>query len=362
VIIFRYLGKEVYVSLLATTIIMLVIFITNQFVHYLNDAAAGQITATAVMQVMSLQVPLLLGYLLPLGLYLGILVGFGRLYMDHEMTILSACGVSRARILRMTMAIMLMVFVVVSVLMIWVEPIVQKYRTRILDDAIASASIQKVMPANFQSIGNQGAVFYAEGVTDDKQKMENVFLATPSAKTLPNGEHRWDVTVADSAIESTYPGVPGDFLVFQHGHRYIGSPGMQDYQTLQFDQYGVRLDKKKSSLNDQVKYLSTSTLWKLQNSNRKAAAELQWRMAMPISVIIFALLAFPLSHINPRQGKFAQLVPAILIYIVYADLVFLGRAWIERGTISPQLGMWWIHGIFLVIAIALNLYRVKKVA
>ena len=358
-IIFRYLGREVYVALLATTIIMLVIFITNQFVHYLNDAAAGQITATAVMQVMSLQVPLLLGYLLPLGLYLGILVGFGRLYMDHEMTILSACGVSRGRILRMTMAIMLIVFVLVSILMIWVEPIVQKYRTRILDDAIASASIQKIMPANFQSIGTNGAVFYAQNVTNNKEKMNHVFFATPSAQTLPNGEHKWDVTVAKSAIESNYPGVQGKFLVFQQGDRYIGAPGMKDFRTLQFDRYGIRLDNKQTEINDQVKYLSTAKLWK-QTSNRKAAAELQWRIAMPISVVIFALLAFPLSHINPRQGKFAQLVPAILIYIVYADLVFLGRAWIERGTISPQVGMWWIHGIFLGLAISLNLYRIRK--
>src|SRR3990167_802916 len=103
VIIFRYFSKEVLATLLATTLILLIIFITNQFVHYLSDAADGKITTQAVMKVMSLQVPLLLGYLLPLSLFLGLLLTLGRLYVDHEMVVLSSCGVSRAQVIVMVM-------------------------------------------------------------------------------------------------------------------------------------------------------------------------------------------------------------------------------------------------------------------
>ena len=79
---------------------------------------------------------------------------------------------------------------------------------------------------------------------------------------------------------------------------------------------------------------------------------------MPISVILFTLLAFPLSEVKPRSGKFARLFPAILIYIGYADLMFLGRAWIQRGALDPALGLWWIHGLALVLGIVLNVQRI----
>ena len=85
---------------------------------------------------------------------------------------------------------------------------------------------------------------------------------------------------------------------------------------------------------------------------------LQWRLAMPISVILFTLLAFPLSEVKPRSGKFARLFPAILIYIAYADLMFLGRAWIHRGAINPVLGLWWIHGAALLLALLLNGFQI----
>src|ERR1700693_3837549 len=93
-IIFNYISKELYATLLGILMVLLIIFMTNQFAHFLRSAASGHITMNAVMQLMSLQIHFLLGYLMPLGLYLSILIVFGRLYLDHEMTVMSACGIS----------------------------------------------------------------------------------------------------------------------------------------------------------------------------------------------------------------------------------------------------------------------------
>ena len=65
--------------------------------------------------------------------------------------------------------------------------------------------------------------------------------------------------------------------------------------------------------------------------NPAAAAELQWRFALPISVLMLALLAIPLSHVRPRQGRYSHILPAILIYIVYMNLLFIARNWVERN-------------------------------
>lgn len=350
-LIFRYLCKEVLGSLLATTLVLMVILITNQFVHYLNDAANGLITMTTVMKVMSLQVPLLLGFLLPLGLFIGIMMAFGRLYVDHEMTVMSACGVSRWQLLRMSLTFATLVAFVVAVLMLWAEPKVQWYRTQIIQRAEATASLSKMLPGRFSPIGKGGVwTFYAAGVGDHHHKMYDVLLAK---KIATKQGVKWDLVTANQAYEHKQPVNHDTFLVFDKGYRSIGIPGGRHYQITQYDKYGVRLVAGKPDMGDDVKYLSTSTLWHMRHSNRDASAELQWRLAMPISVWLFTLISVPLSYTRPRHGRYLQLLPAILIYILYADLMFVGRAWIEQGTVSTALGLWWLHALVFVIGFVL---------
>lgn len=362
-ILFRYLCREVYATLLATTLVLLLIFITNQFVHYLNDAALGKITTTAVMEVMSLQVPLLLGYLLPLGLFLGLLLTFGRRYVDHEMVVLSACGVSRAHIVKMVMLLSAVIMLVVAWLMMWVEPRVQWYRAKILTEAVATASLQKIIPGRFQPLGKDGKAFYAGRVMNDHHQTGDVFLAEKvgvgkaAHMTDSNASkaEQWDVVSAESATEVKKKGY--DYVVFKKGTRYIGVPGESAFQTIQYNQYGIRLDNPKASFSERIEVIPTSKLWQQRHTHPEAAAELQWRFSMPISVMAFALLAVPLSRANPRKGKFAQMLPAILIYIVYANLMFMGRAWLKKGLISPELGLWWIHGLIFLLGIVLLLHQ-----
>lgn len=342
--------------MIGITLVLLIIFITNQFVHYVNVAATGQITMWAVMQLMSLQVPLLLGYLLPLGLYLSILLVLGRWYIDSEMTVLSACGMSWGRIFAMVMAFAVVVMIFVAMLMLWLEPIVQGYRTEVLENSIEQATMNKLIPSQFRDLP-QGGVFYAGNIKRAEREMDQVFFAMRSGGGNVTGKGPWDVTISDRAYEVEYPDNPGRFLVFQNGYRYIGAPGEKNFRLIKFKKYGVRLVSKHFTLSDWPNNASTPLLWKVRHQDLAAAAMLQWRLAMPISVILFALLAIPLSRVKPRQGKFAQFLPAILIYIAYADLMFLGRAWIQKGVISQGLGLWWIHGTTLLLACLIILHK-----
>ena len=353
-IIFRYLAKELYSHLLAITMILFAIFITNKFMLYLKQVAKGHITLTVVGKLILLQIPLLLGFLLPLALFLGILLVFARLYMDHEMTVLSACGVSHYHLLRMVLTVSFLVFFFVAGLMLWFEPLMESYRERVFDYAIAEATIGKIIPQQFEYFGDS-RVFYAENINRQKKMMDNVFFAT-KGKLNSNGVHNWDVTIAKVAQEQTRK--TGDqFLVFNNGARYLGTPGLADFETVHFDQYGIRPQLEEGHLKVWPKSASTLELWNIRETNRSAAAELQWRIAMPISVLILSLLAFPLSRVNPRQGKFTLLLPAVLLYMVYGDLLFLGRAWIKKGHVSPELGLWWVHGLMVLIVIVVFFYR-----
>lgn len=357
-IIFRYISNELYSRLLSITLVLLIIFITNQFIHYVENAGKGMMTMTTVLQIMSLQIPLLLGYLIPLGLYLGILITYGRLYVDSEMTVLSACGMSRAQLLGITMINALVVTLIVAVIILWIEPVIQGYRTRILESSLGKVSIQKIVPRRFQVVGGN-TVFYTKKLNRKTGIMQDIFLAKKE-----HVSDRWDVILAKTARQQTVKGLEGRFIVFQKGYRYLGEMGTQNFQTISFQKYGIRLIPVGIHLDDWPNDVSTLNLVSLIRSERVPSrrraleAMLQWRLAMPISVIVFALLAFPLSDVKPRSGKFARLFPAILIYIVYADLIILGRTWIHDGVISPSLGLWWIHGLAVLLAIVLNLYRI----
>lgn len=351
-IIFRYISKELYITLLGILMVLLIIFMSNQFVHYLHFAASGHITMTAVMQLMSLQIPFLLGYLMPLALYLCILIVFGRLYMDHEMTVMSACGVSPNNLLLIIISVALVVTGIVAGLMLWLQPVLDTQRIKIFYQSVAQATVEKVMPKRFQTIGAD-MVFYADGVERGELEMQNVFFAQ-RGKQKADGSRPWDITVAKNAREAGQDN--NQFMVFQNGFRYMGTPGLPNYQVVEYKKYGLRISQTLPTHSGWPSNATTAELWP-QRHNPKVAAELHWRMAMPVSALVLALLAFPLSRVNPRRGKFSQLIPAILLYIVYGNLLFLGRAWVRKGIISFAVGLWWLHGLMLLIAIGLLIYR-----
>jgi lipopolysaccharide export system permease protein len=70
-------------------------------------------------------------------------------------------------------------------------------------------------------------------------------------------------------------------------------------------------------------------------------------------VLILTLLAIPLSELEPRQGRYARVGLVILIFFIYSNLLSAARTWLEKGVVSPQLGLWWPHLLALGLAIIL---------
>lgn len=350
-IIIRYLNREIINTMLVITAVLLAIFICNQFVRYLGDAALGRMTAQSVLQMMSIQVPLLTGFMMPLGFYLAVLISYGRLYASNEMIALFCGGFSRIQLLGVTLIGASLVAIVVAVIMMWIEPRMAYYREHILAEAVAASPLQKMTPGRFQMIAGRYVV-YAEKMSRSRDQLENVFAAEMPTK---NAAATWGVMAANSAKQVKDPKTKDDFIEFQKGYRYQGNPGQQAFQLVGFDHYGVRLPAPKIAIKREESYLSLSELWQERNTNRLASAELQWRFAMPLSVFLFALIAVPLSRVNPRQGRFAQLLPGIMIYIVYIDLLFVAQSWIKHGSLSPAIGLWWVHGLLLMLGSALFL-------
>lgn len=350
-IIFRYLAKEVYTALLAVTLVLVLVFLSNQIVHYLSYAAAGKIAASVVLRLISLQLPYLLGLMLPIGLFFGILLALGRLYIDNEMTIMFACGLSGKRLLRIIVTIAMVIVIIVAVLTLWVNPLIAAKKDRLVStDAPENSLLQTLIPGRFMTSSDGKRVFYVEDVERGQGEATNLFMAEkPDEKAA---KQSWTVVSAESGYQSTNLNSGSRFIVAENGYRYQGVPGQGDFVIIKFGKYGAKVDQVTPAiLHLQEDAKPTWELLSTPNANN--TAELQWRISIPIVALVFAFLGVPLSRVRPRQGRYAQLLPAIIICMVYVNLLFMARAWVERLLIPSWVGLWWVHGIFIVLAYVL---------
>ena len=367
-IITRYLSKEVMNALLAITLILLLAFLSQQVVRYLNYVAIGKIPTGVLLQLVSFEIPYLLAFLLPLGLYLGILLAYGRLYSDNEMAILQMSGFGRCRLMRLTAVIGAVVSLIVLLLMTWVNPVISaKRQVMMASDEATLHLVQTLIPGRFQTSPDGRHVMYVEKLSRNHERAENVFMAQElkqAATTTPqDGEPvrpAWMLVSAKEGYQEKDPASADQFFVTTDGYRYEGTPGQNDYKIVQFKKYAVRiLQSDPRVTHEEVETLSTQQLWQSYDKP-KEAAEFQWRFSVALSAILLALLAVPLSRVKPRQGRFLALLPAILIYICYINLLFVARHWVEQGHISIALGMWWVHALMLAIIGFIMLFNARQ--
>ena len=89
----------------------------------------------------------------------------------------------------------------------------------------------------------------------------------------------------------------------------------------------------------------------MQSTVRKDIAELQYRLSTPFSTVLLALLAVPLSRAAPRQGKYAKIFTATVVFSAYYFLGLMIKSFINNAAISNFPGIWSIvigFGVLLV--------------
>jgi len=128
---------------------------------------------------------------------------------------------------------------------------------------------------------------------------------------------------------------------------------------IQFKKYAVRMQQTSPHVrHQQDEALSVSELWQ-DYDNPRRAAELQWRISIGLSAFLLGLLAVTLSGIRPRQNRYLMLLPAGLFYIVYVNLLFVARHWLEQGQVPVSIGIWWVHAVMAACIFLIALFRSK---
>mgnify|MGYP000550177233 CR=1 FL=1 len=359
-IIFRYLAREVLSSMFAVSLVLLMIIISARFVNYLAEAATGKLDAGVLLTLMAYRLPAYLELILPLGLFIGILFAYGRLYLDSEMTVLHACGMSQKRLVMFTTASSLVVAIVVGLFSLYLGPEGVRASEALLAEQRSRTDFETLKPSRFHNLDGGTGTSYAESISEDKKQLRNVFMAKvspidTSVDYEQEQQREVDLTVvtAESGETVIDEGSGRKYLLLKNGRRYIGIPGDVDYRVVSFSQYSQMLPEPDYAVKPK-RFTDGLTTKSLFNENTAAAnAALQWRFSMPVLVMVVGFLAVPLSRTQPRQGRYAKMLPAVILYMVYLVCVNAARGMIEENN-EPIVGtLWVVHLGFFCLGLLL---------
>ena len=351
-IIFRYLLKEVAKTQLAVFLVIMTIFISNKFVRVLDDASEGGIPGHLVMTFIGLKIPDLAGMILPLSFFLGVLLAYGRIYAENEMTVLHACGVSEWYVVRVTLILGVVTAIITGIFTLYLSPMAAEYEYQVKDQIAADSGLSSLIAGRFQTTGNKKAVVFIHEKNRDDNTFEKVFVAQLPDQSTPNA------SVIDSSLVYAATGqvveeeTGSQRLILSAGTRYQNDIKNKEFRQVAFDKYYIQIqDQKVAHKRRKLSAIPTAELY--QDQTPETSAESQWRIAFPLACIIMTLVAVPLSVVNPRQGKFGKMLPALLLFLSYFLLLTAIRSGIEKGSVPQYIGLWPVHFIVLILGFSL---------
>lgn len=348
--IYKYFAKEVFLTMLTVAGVVLVISMTWRFSGYLNEAASGFLTTDVLFLIMAYRLPGFLELIVPISFFLSIMLTYGRLYVDSEMIVLQACGMSPARLVWITLVLASMVTVLTACLSLWLKPAGEQQVEKLFEGQRSLTEFDTLASGRFQMLRSGRRVTYTEELRGEGN-LAKVFIneRRDSGRT---GARDTNLVVAETGTQHVDEKTGARFLVLRDGIRYQGKPGDLNYQVIQFEEYGQLLEKEQSSKR-LARRTAIPTAELIASDNLRNISELQWRISIIMLVPIIALIAVPLSKVNPRLGRFTALVPGLILCFLYVVLLSSSRSALEKGQIPVQIGLWWVHPLFLMIGIGL---------
>ncbi len=365
-IIQRYLFKEIMLSFLATLFILLLIIIGNTFVRLLADVSGGSLPVDVLGKLVLLKSVNAAIKLVPIALLIGMMLAFGRLYRDHEIMALHASGVGVKQFYKGIFLFVAPLTLIITVLVLFIVPELEKKSEEITSEIKQRPEAAGIPVGEFMHAkagGDKRLTLFVEDIDKENVVMRRVFLHLDQQKDIDKADDKeGEALVKTASTENTEmiltgkeallyidPEQGGRIFKFKNGSLYNSNKEKGEFTIFKFAEHGLHIPALKISSSKNLEALTLPTL--LENNDNESKAEIHWRLALIFSAPVMALLAFPLSYTTPRQGRYGKLAIGILLYAVYANLIITGRSMLEEGTIPNWLGLWWVHIIFILLAL-----------
>lgn len=327
---------------------LLGIVVISQLIRFLTDAVSGKLAADGVLALLGFSALNYLPVLLSLSLFISILMTLSRCYRDSEMVVWFCAGIGLTRWIRPVLWYAVPVVVVIALLSLVLSPWSLRKADEYKSKLESRDEVTSLTPGVFRESGQADRVYFVESVDAATSLIGNVFV-----RSIQNGQV--GTMVARQGRQETMAN--GDrFLVLLNGTRYEGTPGQRDYRIVDFERYAMRIDSvpSKQALPN-VRTLPTPALWR--HPTTWNLSELEWRLGLPVSAAVLALMAIALSYVNPRAGRSFNLVVALVLYMLYSNMISVTNAWVGQGKLPPGIGLWGIHVLMLLLTVLLFYWR-----
>ena len=347
----RALRQELNFTTGVVFMVLVTLVLTNLMIRVLGNAASGTANPKDALVLIGLGMINYLPILLTASVFVAILMVLTRWYKDSEMVIWQSAGISLIKILRPILNFTAPIAIAIAVLSIFASPWASEKSATIKQRFQQRDDISMLAPGQFRESSGNNRVFFIESMNPETDMITNVFVTD-------FGKERQLVAVAKQGfIQNTSGGEKQ--LILEMGRRYEGTPGNTDFRITEFDKYTVKLADK--VIDPIINGPRTLPAWVLiQDLNKAHLGEILWRIGLPLMVFVFAIIAIPLSYMDPRRGRYTALIMAVLLYFTYSNLLKLMQAWVTTGKLSFSIGWWLLHVVIALIGLALIIYRQNR--
>lgn len=349
-IIRSYLTKQLLLTTFAVTSLLTLILMGGRVIKFFGMAADGRLDVSLLSAVLLYRLPGFLELIIPLSFFIAVLLVFGRLYIDNEMAVLSSSGVSRWQLIIAVLPVALSITVLVALFSFYLTPKGNFMYEKVFNQQASRNTFDMIKAGEFQRLDNN--MLYARALSEDKSQLLDVTLYSQKAK---NDGTMQQVLLYAQRVTRRFDAATGiNYLQLEQGHRYEFQANQVAYNRLDFKSYQMRvqLQNEEKEITRIRAFSSPQIYQRLQAGDVVALGEWLWRCSMPLLAPVALLLAIALSKVNPRQGRYLKLLPAILLYISLVVLIGATRNKIEKAKLSA-LSLWAVHLGYFILALVL---------
>ncbi|MDD5058478.1 MAG: LPS export ABC transporter permease LptF [Sideroxydans sp.] len=344
------LVREFAVMGLLVFSVLLGIVVFTQLIRFLGESVSGLLAVDGILVMLGFSALNYLPVLLSISLFLSVLISLSRCYRDSEMVVWFSSGVGLTRWIRPVLGYAVPVALLIASLSLIISPWALSKADEFKRRLDSRDDVSAATPGAFRESKQADRVFFLEDVDAEKKRVGNIFV-----QSVQNGKE--GTMLAKEGYQET--AVNGDrFLVLINGTRYEGIPGQANFKIAEFERYAMRIEPVE--LRQEAPNLKArSTLYLLQNPTAWNMSELEWRVGLPLSALILALLAIPLSFVDPRAGRSLNLITAVIVYMIYNNMISVTNSWVAHEKISVMAGLWGIHLVMFAILLAMFYHRIS---
>ncbi len=347
----RALTREMALTTGAVLTVLMAIALVILFIRLLGDVARGELANEAVFTFLGFSLLYFLPVLMSIALFAGVLLPLSRMWRDSEMVVWFSAGVSLTQWMRPVLAFAVPFTLVILLLTLVLNPWVLIKKAEYRQDLRSRSESSLIAPGLFAESEAGQRVYYVESLNPLTGIVRNVFMQSRIDGQLGL------VVAREGYHTELFDG--SRYLVFKSGRRYEGIPGQLDYRIVQFERYWMRLDPVDvSAVEPGIRQAPIPKL--INDASPPARAELLWRLGVPFSALVLAVMAIPISYVNIRSRRSYGMVIALLLYFVYNNLLSLSQASVAQDKLNPWVGMLASHALVVFIAAVLFYLRARQ--